>query len=528
MNKTHTPLGWSISKNKEIGNNKKNNRKGYTSHIDLYGKMDNKEQLQRNESKGYELRDGHVQREKNTYRMLWVKAYRLVLDVMLFYLAWILFRYGKLYGMDGYGFRYNYYVTIGYAIILYWFTQTYNANLFGYSRVRNLVFSQFISQFFSVSLVYFGVTVAWRTFYNPLVFLPLLGLQLLIDIIWSYYGSEYYFRINPRKKTLLIYRNALDRKRFGAVRGKPIERLYEIADEMKFDGQFHEIEKKLDEYDAVFVAGVNSQCRNGILKYCKRRGVPGFFLPHVGDVIMKEAEHIQSFDSPVLFVNRTVMQPHYAFVKRSFDIVTSGVALIVLSPLMLITALAIFLYDRHSPFYKQVRLTKNGKQFKILKFRSMRIDAEKDGVARLSTGDNDDRITPVGKFIRKCRLDELPQLINIFKGDMSVVGPRPERPEIAEQYYEKMPDFKLRLQVKAGLTGYAQVYGKYNTDPYEKLEFDLLYINQMNILTDIQLCFATFSILFSSDSTEGIDENATTALQDFETKENEYENNENV
>ena len=143
--------------------------------------------------------------------------------------------------------------------------------------------------------------------------------------------------------------------------------------------------------------------------------------------------------------------------------------------------------------------------FKIIKFRSMRVDAEKDGVARLSTGDKDDRITPVGRIVRKCRLDELPQLINILKGEMSFVGPRPERPEIAKQYYEKMPDFALRLQVKAGLTGYAQVYGKYNTDPYEKLEFDLLYINNMGILTDLELLFATAGILFVGESTKGVE-----------------------
>ena len=190
--------------------------------------------------------------------------------------------------------------------------------------------------------------------------------------------------------------------------------------------------------------------------------------------------------------------------KRLFDIIAAGLGIIVFSPLMLITALAIRLYDRGPALYKQVRLTKDSKEFKILKFRSMRVDAEKDGVARLSTGDKDDRITPIGKIVRKCRLDELPQLFNILKGDMSIVGPRPERPEIAEQYYRVLPDFKLRLQVKAGLTGYAQVYGKYNTEPYEKLEFDLMYINDMSIATDLRLIFATFSILGKSDSTEGV------------------------
>ena len=134
----------------------------------------------------------------------------------------------------------------------------------------------------------------------------------------------------------------------------------------------------------------------------------------------------------------------------------------------------------------------------------MRVDAEKDGVARLSAGDKDERITPVGRIIRACRMDELPQLFNILKGDMSIVGPRPERPEIAEQYYQALPDFRLRLQVKAGLTGYAQVYGKYNTSPREKLEFDLLYINHMSILTDLQLMFATVGILFKKESTEGV------------------------
>ena len=260
------------------------------------------------------------------------------------------------------------------------------------------------------------------------------------------------------------------------MKGKPIERIYEIADELQYDGSFPDLSDKLEGYDTIFVAGLNSRCRNGLLKYCKDQNVQGFFLPHIGDTIMQDAIHVKAF----------------------------GIALILLSPLLLITSIAIKLYDGGPVFYRQKRLTRDEKEFEILKFRSMRVDAEKDGIARLSQGENDERVTPVGRIVRRYRLDELPQLWNILKGDMSVVGPRPERPEIAKKYYEKMPEFKLRLQVKAGLTGYAQVYGKYNTAPYEKLEFDLLYINNMSILVDLQLCFATIMTLFKKESTEGV------------------------
>ena len=145
----------------------------------------------------------------------------------------------------------------------------------------------------------------------------------------------------------------------------------------------------------------------------------------------------------------------------------------------------------------------------------MRTDAEKDGVARLASK-NDSRITPIGKFIRAVRIDELPQLINILKGEMSFIGPRPERPEIIKQYMEEMPEFAFRMKVKAGLAGYAQVYGKYNSTPYDKLEMDLIYINNMSLLEDIKLMFATIKILFMKDSTSGVEEGQVTAVKDFE------------
>ena len=444
-----------------------------------------------------------------------LKLIHYVASIALFFFFWLLFRYSTI-RFVGYGFRYNYYVAVGYAVILVLFNRTYNAYLIGYSRIRMMVFGQFLSQLFTVAIIYIGASIAWKRFLSPLMLLLLLVIQLMLDITWSYVSTFVFFRNYSAKKTVFIYRNNLDKHRFGSIKGKAVSRIYKIDKEIQYDGTFTELKDQLEGFEAIFVAGVNSRCRNGILKYCKEEGIPGIFLPHVGDVIMQDASHIQSFDTPVLYANRRTLNVEYVIVKRLFDIFASLLGILILWPFMLTTALAIKLYDNGPALYKQTRLTKDGKEFRILKFRSMRIDAEKDGVARLSTGDKDDRITPIGRVIRKCRLDELPQLFNILVGDMSIVGPRPERPEIANQYYKTMPDFQLRLQVKAGLTGYAQVYGKYNTDPYQKLEFDLLYIKDMNILTDLRLMFATVGILFLKDSTEGVSVGQETAMRSDE------------
>lgn len=456
------------------------------------------------------MRNEQNNRMKN--RMFLVKMGHFVCTILLFYGAWLLFRYNEFPQVRETGYRYNYFVAIAFGVGVAFFLQTYNAYLFGYFRIRTLMLAQFISQFFTVWIIYFGVSVGWNRFNNPIYFILLLVVYIFLNALFAYYGNKFYFKMNPPRKTILIYRNEKDRRRFGAITGKPMERLYKIEKEIQFDGSFPEIQNELDKYDAVFVAGVNSRCRNGILKHCEINGIRGFFLPHVGDVIMQGAQHIQAFDSPVLMATRKTLSPEHRAIKRSIDFIVSLAGLIVLSPAMLVTAVAIKLYDHGPAFYKQVRLTKDGKEFKIIKLRSMRTDAEKDGIARLSTGEKDDRITPIGRIIRRFRLDEIPQLINVLKGDMSLVGPRPERPEIAEQYYQSMPEFRLRLQVKAGLTGYAQVYGRYNTEPYEKLEFDLMYINSMNLLIDIELFFATLSTMFTPDSTEGIKEGATTAM----------------
>ena len=197
--------------------------------------------------------------------------------------------------------------------------------------------------------------------------------------------------------------------------------------------------------------------------------------------------------------------------KRLMDIIVSLIMIIIFSPFMILIALAIKLYDRGPVFYKQDRLTLNGRVFKIMKFRSMRMDSEEHG-AQLARK-HDDRITPVGRVIRATHLDELPQLFNILKGDMSVVGPRPERPEIAAQYRETFPEFDYRLKMKAGLTGYAQVYGKYNTTPRDKVKLDLTYYEQYSLWLDLKLMLLTLKVLFWPDSTEGVESEQVTAFK---------------
>ena len=442
----------------------------------------------------------------SSFRLRSIKYLHWIVTVLIFFRFWLLFRYPTGEWHVTRAFRYDIFAALGYAALLLWFYKTYDAYTLGYFRIRQLAFAQLLSSFFSTIIIYVIVSLGWLQLHNPLVFVPMLLIQAVWNGVWSYCANYIYYKIVNKYHTAVIYRSERDLIRFGDISGKPVERMFNIEKYIRYDGDdYLYLFDQIGTCDAIFVAGVNPRLMNGLCKFCVDKGVRGFFLPHIGDTIMCGAEHIKSFSTPVLSVRRASPAFEYLLVKRVFDIVASFMGLVVLSPIMLVTALLIRVYDGGPVFYKQVRLTKDGKEFKIIKFRSMRVDAEKDGVARLSTGDKDPRITPIGRFIRACRIDELPQLINILKGDMSVVGPRPERPEIAREYEKVLPEFALRLQVKAGLTGYAQVYGKYNTSPYEKLEFDLLYINQMNMLTDLELMFNTFRILFSRESTEGFE-----------------------
>ena len=272
-----------------------------------------------------------------------------------------------------------------------------------------------------------------------------------------------------------------------------------------------------ERYDAVVIWDIDVETRNEIMKFCYGKRIRVYIMPHISDVILKGSDMLNLFDTPIFLTREYVLTMDQRFFKRMIDLFGAIILAIITSPIMLITAIVVKLYDGGPILYKQVRVTRDDKEFKIMKFRSMRVDAEKDGVARLAAK-NDSRITPIGKFIRKVRIDELPQLFNIIKGDMSFIGPRPERPEIIKQYMEEMPEFAFRTKVKAGLAGYAQVYGKYNTTPYDKLKLDLTYIENYSLWLDIKLMLLTLKILFSAESTEGVDSKQVTAMKKEESE----------
>ena len=279
---------------------------------------------------------------------------------------------------------------------------------------------------------------------------------------------------------------------------------YNISKLISAEAGFEAICAEIARHDAVILNDVPAELRNDLLKFCDRYRVRTYVAPKLTDIMIRGGQTISLFDTPLMLVKGTGLSPIQRILKRAMDVVLCSLAMIVAAPVMLIVAAAIKLEDGGPVFYRQDRLTRNGREFAILKFRSMIVDAEKQAGAVLASG-NDPRITKVGKFIRATRLDELPQLLNILKGDMSIVGPRPERKCFADEFTRDMPEFAYRLKVRGGLTGYAQIYGKYNTSPYDKLRLDMMYIENYSLLLDIKLIILTLRIIFSKDSTEGID-----------------------
>lgn len=419
----------------------------------------------------------------------------------------------------------NILLLVVYMLVYTIFTRSFNGFRIGYLKTAGLIGSQILGLVATNFVTYLQLSLLGRSLVDVVPLLLLTVYQFLLAAIWAAGANYVYSKIYPPRKMIIVYGNTNARDLVTKMSSRVDK--YMICSSVSITEDLETIKEKILDFEAVIICDVPSNLRNQILKFTYDKSIRTYITPKISDVILRGSEEIHLFDTPLLLSRNLGLSFEQRVIKRAIDLVMALICFIIASPFMLVTALAIKLYDRGPVLYSQERLTLDGKVFKVYKFRSMIVDAEKDGVARLAK-DNDSRITPVGKIIRKIRFDELPQLFNILKGDMSFVGPRPERPEIAKQYEETIPEFSYRLKAKAGLTGYAQVMGKYNTTPYDKLKLDLMYIEQQSIVLDIRILLLTIKTIFVPDSTEGV--TADTAATDSHklTPKSETESKEEV
>lgn len=423
------------------------------------------------------------------------------------------------YGETMYSLAGNYVVIASYLFLIILFGELYGAFRIGVNRLHEVAYSLCLSLVFTNIIMYFELCLIARNMVDLVPFIWGFVYQIAVAIFSAYASNTIYFRLYPARRMLAIFADdsegtAIIRKvskmpdRFNIERGVSVNR----ADN-------EEIKKMIDSFEAVLLCDIDKTKKNDLLKYCYSQQKRTYVLPSSVDVIIRNSDQIQISDTPIMMCRNRGLRLEQELLKRTMDIIVSLFGIIISSPIMLAVALAIKICDGGPVFFKQNRVTKNGEIFNVLKFRSMVVDADKDGAKK---AENDDaRITPVGRFIRPLRLDELPQFFNILFGDMSLVGPRPERVENVYEYTQMYPDFNMRHRVKGGLTGYAQIYGKYNTSPEDKLKMDLIYIEQYSIFLDLKLLLMTIKILFMKESTEGFDAKANANIKSADKRKEE-------
>ena len=390
-----------------------------------------------------------------------------------------------------------------YMVVFLAFASTYRCFNIGTMRYRELLFTYMLSSILTNFVFYFILSLTAKQL------LPLgpISIMLLVQCAASallYLGADkLYDALYPARESIVVcsrdkHETAVFRK-IDLMKERHTIKLL-VTEAMGAEA----IKRSMEPYSTVFMGDLSPELRLELTEYCFEQNKRLFVLPGVEDIIFHNAHETIIGDSLVYQCKNHTFTTEQAAIKRIIDIVFSLIGIILTGPIMLIAALIIKLQDGGPVFFTQVRYTRNYHTFTLLKFRSMIVDAEKDGAQFTRPGDS--RITPFGKFMRATRIDELPQFFNILHGEMSLVGPRAERTENVDFYCERMPEFRYRMKVKAGLTGYAQIYGKYNTNFEDKLKLDMLYIENCSIMRDLQLIFMTFKVLFmAEESTEGFE-----------------------
>lgn len=431
----------------------------------------------------------------------------ITLDAMgaLFGVAW--YQYLNLLNKKPFTGAGNYMEIAVYVVATLMLIEIFGGFEIGFYTALNAVLSQVLAMFCvnAVMAVQTILTISsiYRVGQILLAFFILFLAQIVVSIIIVNLFDRLYVKLFPAWDLLVIYEN--DNVQLFLDKVNTRKDKYVVGETIKVDAGLEKICERMKEHSSVIIYDVSSELRNDLLKYCYGEGIRVYQTPKISDIIVRSAKEHHLFDTPLLMSNNIGLTFEQKLIKRFIDVVVSLLMLIITSPVMLITAIGIKLEDHGPVMFTQKRITLDEKEFVIYKFRSMIVDAEADGKARPAVND-DDRITKIGRFIRKTRIDELPQLINVLKGDMSLVGPRPERVEHVVKYTAEIPEFKYRTKVKGGLTGYAQVYGKYNTTAYDKLKLDLMYIENYSLALDFQIIVKTIKVLFMKSSTEGFEE----------------------
>lgn len=425
-------------------------------------------------------------------------------NIGLFTLVW--FGFYNDYTFDTYHIRGGLVSVIIYAFVYTSLCNLYKAHRIASSQIGETVFSQVISFGIADLLLYVECCLVFNRYVDIVPGVATVFLQIMGTLLIVTFTKQYLMKHIPPKKTVIIYGKKISLPEVNRFRDRLLKKynhLFEIAEIAceKSPKEFNP--EELDSYEVTILYELSCDTRGKYMNYLVERKKTFYLTPRVEDILVSGCVPRHLLDTPLAKYEYKYEQKRGYLLKRALDLVLSLTALTVLSPVLLIIALLIKIEDGGPVFFKQKRCTKDANVFEILKFRSMIVNAEEQGVTPCT--ENDIRITKVGRIIRKYRLDELPQLINILKGEMSIVGPRPERVEHVEQYIKEVPEFAYRMNVPAGLTGYAQIYGKYNTSAYDKLRLDMLYIETQSFILDLKLVMLTLKILFKPESTEGFE-----------------------
>lgn len=400
-----------------------------------------------------------------------------------------------------------------YYIIYDSLARLYKAFKVGQFTIGETLFSQLLSFGIVDLIMYVECCLIARGYVNILPGFLAVLIQLLGTAVWAVAAKKYYMEHVPASETVLIYGDD-DVDSFQEKLEGKYSHLFHIRQKIQASEKPDVLYAAAEEAETVILYRVGYRKKAALMRFCTDRKKTFYVTPTVADIIAQGYENRHFIDNPLMKYEGNKETFTRDISKRIMDITISLLGLIITLPITLVTMLAIKIEDGGSIFYTQERYTKDWKKFKILKFRSMVQDAEKNG--ELVCKENDNRVTKVGSVIRRFRIDEIPQLLNVLKGDMSLVGPRPERVENMEKYTQEIPQFSYRLRVKSGLTGYAQLYGKYNTPAYDKLRLDLIYIENQSFVMDLKLILLTFKILFTPESTEGFSEEAAKTLAETE------------